>query len=128
MKTSDSKHRIKELMNILGISQTELCERSGLGKSALSNYLNGDRVPRQDKIALIADAFGVDPGWLMGYDNPMYSKGLTDPDNGAALEVLNIYKSLNDDGQHEMLMHARYLTTRPEYIKNSEHKKVENAQ
>ncbi len=44
-------------------------------KSALSNYLNGDRVPRQDKIAMIADAFGIDPAWLMGYDTVPYAIG-----------------------------------------------------
>ena len=73
MKVSDSRHRLKELMDILEINQTEFCNRTGLNKSALSNYLNGDRVPRQDKIALIADAFGVDPAWLMGYDTVPYA-------------------------------------------------------
>jgi len=71
MKVSDSRHRLKELMDRFGINQTELCNRTGINKSALSNYLNGDRTPRQDKIAMIADAFNVDPGWLMGYDTPM---------------------------------------------------------
>lgn len=73
MKISDSRHRLKELMDLLEINQTEFCKRTGLNKSALSNYLNGDRVPRQDKIAMIADAFGIDPAWLMGYDTVPYA-------------------------------------------------------
>ncbi len=71
MKITDSKHRLKELINTLGISQTEFCRRCGLNKSALSNYLNGDREPRQDKLVLIADAFRISPSWLMGYDVPL---------------------------------------------------------
>lgn len=71
MKITDSKHRLQELLDRLGISQSEFCNICGLNKSALSNYLNGTRVPRQDKLALIADAFKISPSWLMGYDVPI---------------------------------------------------------
>lgn len=71
MKITDSKHRIQELLDRLGISQSEFCNICGLNKSALSNYLNGDRVPRQDKLVMIADAFNISPSWLMGYDVPI---------------------------------------------------------
>lgn len=71
MKTVTSNMRIKELIDRLEISQTEFCRIAGINKSALSNYLNGDRLPRQDQISKIADAFNVNPAWLMGYDVPM---------------------------------------------------------
>lgn len=71
MKVSNSRDRIRELMAHFGLNQTELCKRTGIQKSALSNYLNGDREPRQDQISLIVDPFGVNPAWLMGYDVPM---------------------------------------------------------
>ena len=98
MKITDSKHRIKELIDILGISQTEFCNRSGLNKSALSNYLNGDREPRQDKLALIADAFKISPSWLMGYDVPLEFKtplpeGLTQEEG----QVINAYRNASDE-------------------------------
>lgn len=76
MKNSNSNVRIRTLINELGITQTEFCQKTGITKSALSNYLNGDRVPRQDQISKIADAYGINPAWLMGYDIPMKS----DPD------------------------------------------------
>lgn len=71
MKSATSNTRIRELLDILNISQTDFCKRAGLNKSALSNYLNGDRLPRQDQISKIADAFDVNPAWLMGYEVPM---------------------------------------------------------
>ena len=71
MKLSNSKERIKELLSVYGISQAEFCKRTGIKSSALSNYLKGTREPRQDKIAQIADTFGIDPAWLMGYDVSM---------------------------------------------------------
>lgn len=98
MKITDSKHRLKELIDILGISQTEFCNRCGLNKSALSNYLNGDREPRQDKLSLIADAFRISPSWLMGYDVPLEFKtplpdGLTQDE----AHVISAYRNASDE-------------------------------
>lgn len=73
MKNSNSNTRIRTLINELNISQTEFCNKTGITKSALSNYLNGDRQPRQDQLDKIAKAFNINPSWLMGYDVPMSS-------------------------------------------------------
>ena len=70
MKINTSNERIRELIDILNVSQTEFCEKTKINKSALSNYLNGSRVPRQDQLQKIADAYDVSPAWLMGYDVP----------------------------------------------------------
>ena len=71
MKNTDSQHRISELLAYLDIKQTEFCKKTGLQKSALSNYLKGNRAPRQEQIAKISDAYNINPAWLMGYDVPM---------------------------------------------------------
>lgn len=67
-KVATSNQRIRELIDSLNISQVEFCEKTGLKTSAVSNYLNDNRTPRQDAIAKIADAYSVNPSWLMGYD------------------------------------------------------------
>jgi transcriptional regulator with XRE-family HTH domain len=100
MKITDSKHRLKELIDILGISQTEFCNRCGLNKSALSNYLNGDREPRQDKLSLIADAFRISPSWLMGYDVPLKNEtplpdGLTQDER----HIIKAYRNASEEIQ-----------------------------
>jgi len=71
MKITDSKHRIKELINLTGDSQNEMARKSGLTKSAISNYINGTREPRQDAIFHLSKAYNINPAWLMGYDVPM---------------------------------------------------------
>ena len=70
-KVKSSNERIKELLQLYDISQTEFCKKTGLTKSAVSNYLNGSRLPRQDQLVKIADAFDISAAWLMGYDVPM---------------------------------------------------------
>lgn len=105
MKTSNSKERLVELMNLYNMNQTEFCKKTGIQKSALSNYLNGDRVPRQDQLSLIADAFNVDPAWLMGYDVPMYLRPLM-----KAYERGDFVSSITDD-EIEVLKKIRALET-----------------
>lgn len=98
MKITDSKHRLKELIDILGISQTEFCNRCGLNKSALSNYLNGDREPRQDKLSLIADAFRISPSWLMGYDVPLeFKTSLPDALTQDEARVISAYRNASEE-------------------------------
>ena len=66
-----SNDRIKELIDDMRMSQIEFCHITGIKASALSNYINGSRVPRQDAIMKIADAFDISASWLMGYDVPV---------------------------------------------------------
>lgn len=71
MKNSNSSERLKELMQIYNIKQADIVEKTGLPKSAISMYLSGQRIPRQDKLTIIAEAYNVSETWLMGYDVPM---------------------------------------------------------
>lgn len=52
------------------ISASELSRLSGVGKSDISNYINGKYTAKQDKCYLLARALDVDPGWLMTGDEP----------------------------------------------------------
>lgn len=67
-KVSNSQKRLLELMNLLNIKQKDIADKSGLNKSTICNYCNGNRVPNQKNIAIISDAFDISPAWLMGYD------------------------------------------------------------
>lgn len=73
MKVTSSNQRLKELLNIFGDTQSDMVRKTGIEKSAISNYINGRREARQDKLILIANAYNVNPGWLMGLDVNMYN-------------------------------------------------------
>ena len=75
-KTAD---RIRELMQEKQWKQVDIINNSKpfqeklgvkLGKSALSQYVNGVQAPDQKKLALLALTFDVSEAWLMGYDVP----------------------------------------------------------
>lgn len=63
--------RLKTALFIRGMTQTDLKEKTKLGKSAISQYVNGLIIPKPDKLNLIADALDINPAWLNGYDVPM---------------------------------------------------------
>lgn len=46
-------HNLKHVMEVLGMSQSELCERSGLTPSAISQIINGLRTPGLDSVCKI---------------------------------------------------------------------------
>lgn len=126
-KTCTSKERLVELMDYYEINQTELCRRTGIQKSALSNYLKGDREPRQDQISLIVDPFNVNPAWFMGYDVPMFIERAPSGSTPAASsdlrkdesELLSLYNSLNAAGKKEVRNHMNYILSQNKYKKDS---------
>ena len=63
--------RIKEAMHLRNKTQAELCEITGIPKSAMSQYVSGKFAPKQTRIYLLAKALNVNEAWLMGYDVPM---------------------------------------------------------
>lgn len=78
-----------------GITQSELCTKTGIPKSAMSQYLAGYFEPKHDRLYVLAQALGVSEGWLMGYDIPEERKGLADQ-SPEALELEELRKKVAD--------------------------------
>lgn len=64
-------YRIKEMLKEKGISQKELSDKTGITQSAISHYVNGDRVPRGMNLVKIADALGTTTDDLLSGDREM---------------------------------------------------------
>lgn len=115
MKVSNFSDRLKEALALRGMSQTELAEKTGIGKGSISTYLRGTWKPKQDKVDLIAQALHVDPAWLMGYEAPM--------DNGIAsyytnVETATLAEKLRTNEDLRMLFKASENLT-PEELKEA---------
>ena len=99
--------RIKKALSIRNMTQTELCAKTKISKSSLSEYLNGKYVPRQDKIFILAQALNVDPVWLWGYDVPMEAQIEVSPSEPQLTEgekmMLKLFRMIPEDRQSEAL-------------------------
>ena len=63
--------RICKALSIRDMKQVDLSEKTGIPKSAISQYCAGSFKPKQQRLFLIAEALDVDEAWLMGLDVPM---------------------------------------------------------
>jgi len=63
--------RIRQAMNIRGMKQVDVSNKSGVPKSALSEYISGKYEPKQKALYLLAKALDVNVAWLMGLDVSM---------------------------------------------------------
>lgn len=75
-------HKLKNLMNELGLTQTRLSSLTGIGKSSISQYLSGKNEPSKDRKREIAKALGVDDNYFDTFDMDAvvtYDKGVNLP-------------------------------------------------
>ena len=86
IKMADFSDRLREAMEKKGIRQAELCRLTGIQKSAISQYMSGKFVPRQDRLEQIAAALGTTTGRLLGYDN-------TEPLSDEELRIVEAFRA-----------------------------------
>ena len=105
-KISTSQKRLHELMSVMNIKQKDIVDETGLNKSTISNYCNGNRVPNQKNIAIISDAFDISPAWLMGYDVGMKRSKEESKDYVVTLEEQKILVELQaiDPRDRELIL------------------------
>ena len=63
--------RLNKILKIRNIKPAELAEKSGVPKSAISQYLSGLYEAKQKNIDKLSKALDVNEAWLMGHDVPM---------------------------------------------------------
>lgn len=73
----DTSTRLKQIMNERNLKQVDIIRMSEpyqkeldikMGKSTLSQYVNGVQSPDQDRIYLLSKTLNVSEPWLMGFD------------------------------------------------------------
>lgn len=72
-KVATFARRLREGLDVRGMTQAELAKRSGISKSSISRYIKGDWEGKQSAVYELAKALGVTEAWLMGYDVQMES-------------------------------------------------------
>ena len=65
--------RLNKAMELKNMKQSELVEKTGITKGAISQYLKGEYEPKQINLYKISKALQVNPVWLMGKEVDMES-------------------------------------------------------
>ena len=95
-----SARRLKQILEERGIKQVQLVEMCrpyfwtteegdiiGINKGDISQYLSGRYGPDTFKAAIIGQALGVNPLWIMGLPVPMHSDDNLTEDQRALIEA-----------------------------------------
>lgn len=109
-KISTFACRLRELLEIKGITKAELSRITGINKSSLTHYVKGDWEGKQDAVYAIATAMGVNEAWIMGYDVPML-RGLT----VCPVCGLQYDSSLPSDNREHERVHSQFLEAKERY-------------
>lgn len=118
MRSSNPSERLKQLMSERNLKQVEILEKSlpyqkelgiKMGKSTLSQYVNGVQSPDQHRIYLLSKTLEVSEPWLMGYD--VEKKRVPDNERNSIsneqAEILPIYNKLEEQRQEKVLNYAK---------------------
>lgn len=70
-RTSDVSKRLKEYREIHGLTLSELSAKCGVPAQTLNRYELEQRIPKIDTAVSIAEALGINPLWLQGYNVPI---------------------------------------------------------
>ena len=104
--------RLKMALSIRNMTQAELCQKTKIPKSALSEYIKGLYDPKQDRLLILSDALNVDPVWLMGFDVPMEKQDKKISPHDPTLtegeqQVLELFRAIPEDQQPVVLAMIR---------------------
>ena len=107
---STTSKRIQEGMELRGLKQADLVEKTGISKGALSSYISVRYVPKQNNTFLIAKALNVNEAWLMGADVPMERIDTTAENQTRDQKELNeIYIQLSSNNRERVLTYSKSL-------------------
>ncbi len=126
--------KIKEVRTHFGLTQKKLAEKSGLAEITIRQYENGKREPKIEALLKIANALDVavvvfldeslgveETNDLMtrqrACDMGMSEELATHLENGE-INILHLYRQLNDIGQEEAESSVFKLTRTPKYQKD----------
>ena len=118
--------RIKDLRELVGLSQVELAARINVSKQTLYKYENDiiTNIP-SDKIEAIAKVTNSSPEYIMGWDDSNITQPRTlTPDESSLLDDFN---KLNNEGKAEAQKRVNELTEIKKYIGSDDAGVVETA-
>lgn len=104
--------RIKEALELRGMKQIDLVEKTKISKGALSSYISGNYIPKQKNIYLIAKALNVSESWLMGLDVPMERNSSPSSDQAFLTYLSSLgYNLYRDDPEHKPFMSSESISS-----------------
>ncbi len=121
MKNDLIAKRLQLALSNAHMNQQELADNSGVGKSSISQYMNGSHAPSSESAEKLANILNVEKLWLMGFDVGMeivehdasdeYIKAVKqiEKQDKAAQEMIIEFSKFSEDNKKRLLAYVEYL-------------------
>jgi len=108
MSTGD---RVRYIMEMRQIKQTELSELIGVTQSAISNIVtDASRRPSAPTLLAMARALKCNPLWILDGEGDPYSWAPIT--NETQVELLNLFNAMSEESKRALLSVARTMATK----------------
>ena len=105
--------RLQQALSLQNMKQTDFVEKTGYGKSKISQYVNGVYQPKPDALFTIAKALDVSEGWLMGEDVPMErAEQLVPTVTDEEYEILEMFRLLEKSERKLVKAYFEFIISR----------------
>jgi len=104
----DLGHSLRSLRENAKMTQAQLAVALGISRSSINNYENNIRRPSYETLEIYADYFHTDMNALL-----CGSPALSEADE----TILDLFRDLNEEGQHKLLDYALLLSNSGAYSK-----------
>lgn len=98
--------RLRQLRDRIGVNQDVVAEACDISRVALTRYENGQRVPRAQIAARLADYYGVTVDYLLGRDDSVPIEKTPADMRAEAKELL---ENMTDDEYNAALQYLKFL-------------------
>ena len=95
--------RLRELRNVLGISQKQLADVIQVSQQSINKYENHDVQPDLQTLIHLADYFNVSVDYLIEHSNQPQGAGFP-PYTSEELFLLKMYRTLDDDEKQSIML------------------------
>lgn len=99
--------RIKEIRNILNLSQREFGEKLGVSRDVISNIEYGRVGAKKVFVQLLCTTYNINEDWILTGQGEMFLKISSDEQNIS--EAINIFKALSPELQDYALKQIKAL-------------------
>ncbi|HCJ57475.1 hypothetical protein SDC9_125561 [bioreactor metagenome] len=98
--------RLSLMLKLKKITQKEACELTGISKNAMSNYVNGNRIPESLMLYKLAKLFRTSMEWILTGENLAFdesSESFKAYLRGTAEEIIRRYAHLESWGKNNLI-------------------------
>ena len=114
--------RLREILEVKKMKAVDLSNITGIGRSAISQYLKGTVTPKQERVFTIASKLNINAAWLVGFEVPAQNiaLSLSEVRKEDITLLLSLYRQTDSEGKKNIVKYAQEECERSKNTRKSQ--------